>query len=82
MSVLEIKSDYLVHAVCTHSQKYHCVKAKSSVFQNSARTTANGELECQFVKPESYAFLQAERAFVTGDTELECHFVETKMHAF
>ena len=73
MSVLENENDYLVHGVCTRSQKYHSVKAKSSVFQNSARITANGELE-------SYAFLQGERSFVTADTELVRHPVEIKMH--
>ena len=72
MSVLENENDYLVHGVCTRSQKYHSVKAKS-VFQNSARITANGELQ-------SYAFLQGERSFVTADTELERHFVEIKIH--
>ena len=73
MSVLENENDYLVHGVWTHCQKYHSVKAKSSVFQNSARITANGELQ-------SYAFLQGERSFVTADTELERHFVEIKIH--
>ena len=76
MSILENKKNYSVHGVCTDRQECHFVKAKSSVFEKSARITSNEEFECQFVKPQSYAFLRGECAFLTADTELECHFVE------
>ena len=72
----------LTHRVCTDRQEYHLVKAKSSVLWKSVRIIANGEFECQFVKPQSYAFLSGERTFVTADKEPDCHFGEPEMHVF
>ena len=76
MSILESGKNYCVQGVCTDRQECHFVKAKSSVFEKSACVTANEEFECQFVIPQSFAFLRGECAFLTADTELECHFVE------
>ena len=58
VSILESGKNYSVHGVCTDRQECHFVKAKSSVFEKSACITANEEFECQFVKPQSYAFLR------------------------